>query len=263
MVSASVSATAPSIPLFGDAYLADTRHLSLEEHGAYLQLMMIAWRTEGCCLPDDDSRLARMLGVTVAKWRKIKPTVMAFWKLEDGAWKQSRLSKERKFVEEKRAKNKASADARWNNQPLENKADDECERISERNAPPPPPTKGKKEGETNVSPIGRAQGQRLPDDWEPRAFAPDTVSGQIAAARGHDWAARALESFRNHWRSANGPNARKRDWQAAWANWIIEQDNRDGRRPHSLGRNQPDDGLSSTARAAIAVFGPPSAGHQR
>lgn len=113
-------------------------------------------------------------------------------------------------------------------------------------------------GEANASPRGRAQGARLPDEWEPKTLTSDTVSGKIVAARGHDWAARALESFKNHWRSANGPNARKRDWQAAWANWIIEQDNRDGRREqrsHSLARHQPSDGLSSTARAAIHVFG--------
>jgi hypothetical protein len=119
----------------------------------------------------------------------------------------------------------------------------------------------KKEGETNVSP--RGQGFRLPDDWEPRTLGSDTIAGQIVAARGHAWAVRALESFRNHWRSANGPNARKRDWQAAWANWAIEQDNRDGRRTNTMGRNQSSDGLSSTARAAIAVFGPTGPGVQR
>lgn len=138
-----MSSAVPAIPLFGDAYLADTRHLSLEEHGAYLQLIMIAWRIDGCCLPDDDARLARMLGVTAARWRKLKPVVMAFWTLEGGSWKQARLTKERQFVEEKRAKNKASADARWSKQPIENAQGEECERISERNAPPPPP---KKEG---------------------------------------------------------------------------------------------------------------------
>lgn len=148
-----MSSATPSIPLFGDAYLADTRHLSLEEHGAYLQLLMIAWRTEGCCLPDDDSRLARMLGVTAARWRKLKPTVMAFWTLDGGQWKQARLSKERQFVEEKRAKNRASADARWKGQASENKEGDECERISERNAPPPPP---KKEGSVADATVGEA-----------------------------------------------------------------------------------------------------------
>lgn len=148
-----MSSAVPAIPLFGDAYLADTRHLSLEEHGAYLQLIMIAWRIKGCCLPDDDARLARMLGVTGARWRKLKPVVMAFWTLENGVWKQARLSKERTFVEEKRAKNKASADARWSKQPAENTRDEECERISERNAPPPPP---KEEGSVANATVGEA-----------------------------------------------------------------------------------------------------------
>lgn len=148
-----MSSAAPAIPLFGDAYLADTRHLSLEEHGAYLQLIMIAWRIDGCCLPDDDARLARMLGVTPSRWRKLKPVVMAFWTLENGVWKQARLSKERQFVEEKRAKNKASADARWKGQASENIEGEECERISERNAPPPPP---KKEGSVADATVGEA-----------------------------------------------------------------------------------------------------------
>lgn len=129
----------PAIPLFGDAYLADTRHLSLEEHGAYLQLLMIAWRIDGCCLPDDDTRLARMLGVPAAKWRKLKPVVMAFWELDGDQWKQRRLTKERNFVEAKRAKNVAAAESRWSAEVIENKEGEECERISERNAPPPPP----------------------------------------------------------------------------------------------------------------------------
>lgn len=160
-----MSNNAPAIPLFGDAYLADTRHLTLEEHGAYLQLMMIAWRIEGCCLPDDDKRLARMLGISLGKWEKLKPTVMDFWTLENGVWKQGRLSKERKFVEEKRAKNKSSAEARWNAQPIENKQNEECERIRERNAPPPPPPPNVKNGVTNVTPMARARVAKVIIDW--------------------------------------------------------------------------------------------------
>ncbi len=135
-----MSKSAPAIPFFGDAYLADTRHLSLEEHGAYLQLLMIAWRSDGCRLPNDDDRIARMLGITGARWRKLKPTVMAFWQLQQGHWYQGRLIKERQFVDEKRAKNSASANARWEAKSPENKQDGECERIYEGNAPPPSPT---------------------------------------------------------------------------------------------------------------------------
>ncbi len=172
-----MSSAAAAIPLFGDAYLADTRHLSLEEHGAYLQLMMIAWRIDGCCLPDDDSRLSRMLGVTAAKWKKLKPVVMAFWTMEDGAWRQGRLSKERKFVEEKRAKNKASAEARWTGQATENKGGDVCERISERNAPPPPPRK-KVQDATHPSP--RAGNQFPRPEWADKQVWADFMANRKA-----------------------------------------------------------------------------------
>lgn len=138
-----MSKNAPAIPLFTDAYLADTRHLSLEEHGAYLQLLMVAWRSTDCSLPDDDKRLARVLGVTPAKWAKLKGTVMAFWDNANGHWTQKRLTKERKFVDEKRAANSSSAKSRWNKQGIENKGSGEYERISERNAPPPPPIAAK------------------------------------------------------------------------------------------------------------------------
>jgi uncharacterized protein YdaU (DUF1376 family) len=94
----------PSLPLFTDAYIADTAHLTNEEHGAYLRLLMFAWRAPDCALPDDDVKLARMLGLTAKKWTALKVAVMAFWTLRDGRWVQSRLSRERQFVEEKIAK---------------------------------------------------------------------------------------------------------------------------------------------------------------
>ena len=98
------------------------------------------------------------------------------------------------------------------------------------------------------------KGTRLADDWRPTTLKPDTVSGEIVARRGQDWARKALESFKNHWRSANGPTATKRDWQAAWANWIIEQDNRDGRRNGTIlpanGRGASTSGMGPTVDAA-------------
>lgn len=45
----------PSLPLFTDAFLADTGHLSAQETGAYLLLLMMAWRLPECRLPDNDT----------------------------------------------------------------------------------------------------------------------------------------------------------------------------------------------------------------
>jgi hypothetical protein len=47
----------PALPLFTDAYLGDTTHLSTFEHGAYLLLLIVSWRTPGCCVADDDALL--------------------------------------------------------------------------------------------------------------------------------------------------------------------------------------------------------------
>jgi len=49
----------PSMPLFPDAWIADTQHLTNEEQGVYFRLVMFAWRTPSCALPDDDRRLAK------------------------------------------------------------------------------------------------------------------------------------------------------------------------------------------------------------
>lgn len=88
----------PSLPLFTDAFIADTGHLSAQETGAYLMLMMVAWRSPECRLADDDDRLARWARVDRRTWLRIKPVVLEFWTLADGFWTQKRLSKEREIV---------------------------------------------------------------------------------------------------------------------------------------------------------------------
>lgn len=90
--------TFPSLPLFTDAFIADTGHLSAQETGAYLMLIMMAWRSPTCRLPDDDDKLARWARVDRRTWLRIKPTVLEFWSLADGFWTQKRLSKERDIV---------------------------------------------------------------------------------------------------------------------------------------------------------------------
>jgi uncharacterized protein YdaU (DUF1376 family) len=84
----------PSLPLFTDAYLGDTTHLSTFEHGAYLLLLIVSWRSAGCCLPDDDALLARYARMTRDKWRRTRPILAPFFTIEDGFWHQARLQDE-------------------------------------------------------------------------------------------------------------------------------------------------------------------------
>jgi len=96
----------PALPLFTDAYLADTRHLTAEEHGAYLLLLMCAWRTRGCRLKDDDRTLARLVGVSAARWRKLRPVLADFFTTDDGYWQQKKLSAVYEGVQERVARNR-------------------------------------------------------------------------------------------------------------------------------------------------------------
>lgn len=98
----------PALPLFTDAYLADTRHLTAEEHGAYLLLLMCAWRTRGCALKDCDRTLARIVGVTRLRWAKLRPVLAEFFDITDGHWRQKKLTEVYRGVEARVAKNRAN-----------------------------------------------------------------------------------------------------------------------------------------------------------
>jgi uncharacterized protein YdaU (DUF1376 family) len=103
----------PALQLWTDAYLGDTLHLSTIEHGAYLLLLMAAWRTKDCRLPDDDRMLAKYARLTPGQWARIKPTIAGFYTIENGFWVQGRLTDERDAVRRKSERGKAGADAKW------------------------------------------------------------------------------------------------------------------------------------------------------
>ena len=96
---------APSMPMFWDAYLADTTHLATEEHGAYLLLLAAMWRRNGW-VPDDDRDVARILGLTVAKWKRTKERLRSFLIFENGQISQKNLLKIWKNTQEKIEKNR-------------------------------------------------------------------------------------------------------------------------------------------------------------
>ena len=100
------------IPLFPDAYLRDTMHLTTEEHGAYVLLLMAAWGTADCTLPNDEKRLAALVKMPVARWRKIAPTILEFWTIDRGRISQKRLLKEWAYVRVKSDKARSSVSYR-------------------------------------------------------------------------------------------------------------------------------------------------------
>jgi uncharacterized protein YdaU (DUF1376 family) len=166
----------PALPLFTDAYLGDTMHLGLEEHGAYLKLLMIAWRSPDCALPDDDRRLANMLGVPLKRWCEVlRPVIAPFWLIEGGRWRQKKLTAIRAKVASVSEKRRAAAKASHEAKSLVNG------QTGPANAPPLQPilqgltkTKTKTKEETLAaapSPATRAPTREEPAPAEPAAAA--------------------------------------------------------------------------------------------
>jgi len=91
--------------MYWDAYLADTTHLSTEEHGAYLLLLAAMWRRDGW-VPDDDRDNARIVGLTLAKWLKVKARLSDFLEFEDGMISQRKLRETWNNTQEKIEKNR-------------------------------------------------------------------------------------------------------------------------------------------------------------
>lgn len=84
----------PWMPLYIADYLKKTTHLGALESGAYLHLIMDYWQNDG--LPEDERQLARIARLTDKEWKKLKPTLQAFF---CNGWKHERIDEEIKRAE--------------------------------------------------------------------------------------------------------------------------------------------------------------------
>lgn len=85
--------TSPYMPLYIADYLADTSHLTAEEHGAYLLLIMTYWQ-RGKALPADPERLANIARVSNERWTSVQRTLNEFFVHVDGTLQHKRIEHE-------------------------------------------------------------------------------------------------------------------------------------------------------------------------
>lgn len=104
----------PYMPLWIDAYLGATSHLSDAEHGRYIQLLLALWRAPDQRLPNDDKWLAHKFSRPIERVRgELRPLIREFC-LADRKWiTQSRINREFAFVAQKRRDNVKKAKSRW------------------------------------------------------------------------------------------------------------------------------------------------------
>jgi len=106
-------AALPYMQLYVADYLADTAHLTTEEHGAYLLLLFSYWQT-GKPLRAD--RLASVARLSNERWTDVERTLKEFFHVKSGEWTHFRVEADLEKVGGKWKKNsdagKASAKAR-------------------------------------------------------------------------------------------------------------------------------------------------------
>lgn len=103
-------AALPYMPLFVADYLADTRHLTAAQHGAYLLLIFNYWQT-GKPLPNDDGKLARIACMSKRDWAHNRDAILEFFSMQENLLVHSRIAHELSRVESKSLKSKKAAQA--------------------------------------------------------------------------------------------------------------------------------------------------------
>lgn len=66
------------MPIDTMAFVMDTRRLSLEQRAVYLLLMMALWDADGR-LPNEPVMIARILAISLRKWKFVSPAVLPFF----------------------------------------------------------------------------------------------------------------------------------------------------------------------------------------
>jgi uncharacterized protein YdaU (DUF1376 family) len=107
----------PFLPIKADALLADTRHMSAEEFGVYMRLLLVMWLQRGKLI-DEDGELANIGGVPLRRWRAMKEKVMRPMTVAGGFVSQKRLTDTWLTVQENRRKRAIAAQQRWHPDPL-------------------------------------------------------------------------------------------------------------------------------------------------
>lgn len=210
--------SAPFMQLYVADYLGDTRHLTTEQHGAYLLLLMTMWRSAGV-VPNDEAKLARIVGLSVVRWRKISAEVLEFFTEVEGGLTQARLAAELAISEEKSEKRSQSGKAGARAKALKNnKADLANASRSLKHSPEPEPELDK---ESPLPPKGEKKSRRktattIPDGF-PDLEAMKAGRDQVLTAGRAVHVRTEAERFRDY---ALSRDWKKADWAATWRNWI-------------------------------------------
>jgi len=265
-------AALPYMQLYIADYLADTMHLSTEEHGAYLLLMFNYWQT-GRSIPKN--RLAKIARMSNDRWIAVESSLREFFNDNGTDWVHERIERDldgvRSSLEQKSAAGKASARARKAkkstqperesngcstvvNQPLQqdtngkptNKDPDKDTDIKDLNPERDtratddiPPVDNADTG--YLAPMGKIQ---ITTDWLPGTdFTRQAALWGINLGNEPGYTAEELQQFRDYW-SCEGRVKHQMQWEQTFAQSLrasrVRQQIPSQRKSAVMGISQPD-----------------------
>ena len=93
----------PYMQLYTSDYLADTAHLTTEEHGAYLLLLMNYWQ-RAKPLDNSNGRLAHVARLSAERWAAVEPVLAEFFTIDGDTWTQARIERDLDKIRAKSSK---------------------------------------------------------------------------------------------------------------------------------------------------------------
>jgi uncharacterized protein YdaU (DUF1376 family) len=218
-----------------DAMIADTTHLDTLEFGAYLKLMMAQWRNNGKPLENNPKRIALMMGVTQAQFKRIWPVISPFFEVTETTISQQRIAKDFKNVIEKIEKNKENGKRGGEAKSLKNKevplpnATETPERNPTIPEPEPEPDSKKSISKDIPKNEGKSDDRKcklktifesdstIPADY--RKYAEDEGLHDIEST---------FENWRDWWFSEGGGKVGAKGWKLTWQGRVRKDVERQG-----------------------------------
>lgn len=242
------------MPYYGDDFQSDTAHCSAAERGAYVDLLWACWKG-GNLLPLAPDKLMRLARCTLAEWKVVRETVMAFFIETPMGWTQKRVGKELaaaveayekkiKNVEATNAKRIAKRDAERNaERPTERNAEADAKRDATHNSH----SSSDEKHSSNVLAKPPKRKSQIPPDWKPN-------EKDVAHATDRGLSAQTIENitgpFRDHHLAKQTLSA---DFSANWRTWVANHINFHGTGPWPRAdAGRPAGNVSRSASAVAA-----------
>ena len=236
----------PWMPLYVADYLLDTTDLGYDEHGCYLLLLMLAWRSGNGSITGDMKELKIVLQRLAANlhgltFNRIIPKLLDryFERREDGRFYQKRVEKELRKAEEISEKQSRNAKERWARGKENKDLADATAMPSQSQSQSQSQSKEDIERASSLRSEAK-KGSRLSENWVPSA---DNLDFALKEGLSAAEVEREAAKFRDYWVGRAGAGGVKRDWCATWRNWIRKS--MEGRRNERV----QDDSKSASAAA--------------